>query len=265
MNRVKKALSAYADVIAMKFGNTLHGIVHSVAAAAQWNSPYAAGISKSQHKGGRAWPGGTQRGRRSSSERRSVRSGSPSLDLFGGETLPDGFRYQPDFLSREEESFLLKNLQGLPFKEFEFQGFKGKRRVVSFGWRYDFNGGGLSKTEDMPGFLAYTRVKAERFAALTPGKLQHVLVTEYSEGAAIGWHKDRSVFGDVVGISLLSPCTFRFRKKAGAKWERRSLIAEPRSVYLLRGPSRSEWEHSIPSVDSQRYSLTFRNILERTA
>ena len=81
-------------------------------------------------------------------------------------SLPDGFRYQTDFLSREEEFFLLQNINGLPFKEFVFQGFKGKRRVVSFGWRYDFNGGGLTKTEDMPGFLAYTRVKAERFAAL---------------------------------------------------------------------------------------------------
>jgi alkylated DNA repair dioxygenase AlkB len=97
-----------------------------------------------------------------------------------------------------------------------------------------------------------------------PGR-GHGFITEYTEDAAIGWHKDRSVFGDVVGISLLSPCTFRFRKKAGAKWERRSLIAEPRSVYLLRGPSRSEWEHSIPGVDSPRYSITFRNVLERTA
>ena len=204
--------------------------------------------------------------KRTASARNKTRAQrSPSLDLFGDETLPDGFRYQPDFLSQEEESFLLRNLKGLPFMEFEFQGFKGKRRVVSFGWRYDFNGGGLTKIEDMPDFLAYTRVKAERFAALAPGKLQQVLVTEYSEGSAIGWHKDRSVFGDVVGISLLSPCTFRFRKKAGVKWERRSLIAEPRSVYLLRGPSRSEWEHSIPGVDSLRYSITFRNVLERTA
>jgi alkylated DNA repair dioxygenase AlkB len=179
--------------------------------------------------------------------------------------LSDGFRYQPDCLSRQEVSFLLQNLKGLPFKEFEFQGFKGKRRMVSFGWGYDFNGGGLTKTEDIPGFLDYTRVKAERFAALAPGKLQQVLITEYTEDAAIGWHKERLVFGDVVGISLLSPCTFRFRKKAGARWERRSLIAEPRSVYLLRGPFRTEWEHSISGVDSLRYSIAFRDVLERTA
>jgi alkylated DNA repair dioxygenase AlkB len=87
-----------------------------------------------------------------------------------------------------------------------------------------------------------------------------VLVTEYAPGAAIGWHKDRSVFGDVVGISLVSPCTFRLRRKAGMRWDRRNLTAEPRSVYLLRGPSRYEWEHSIPAVNQLRYSLTFRNI-----
>ena len=149
-----------------------------------------------------------------------MRGGSPSLDLFGDETLPDGFRYQPDFLSREEESFLLQNLKGLPFKEFEFQGFKGKRRVVSFGWRYDFNGGGLTKTEDMPGFLAYTRVKVERLAALAPGKLQQVLVTEYSEGAAIGWHKDRSdlrrCHRDIAPFPLHLSLPQKSRRKVGA-------------------------------------------------
>jgi len=67
----------------------------------------------------------------------------------------------------------------------------------------------------MPEFLPGIRARAESFAQLAPGKLQHVLITEYCPGAAISWHKDRSVFGDVVGISLLSACTFRLRLKAG--------------------------------------------------
>jgi len=155
----------------------------------------------------------------------------------------------------------LEQIKVLPFREFEFHGFTGKRRIVSFGWRYDFNGGGLAKTEDIPAFLSGIRAEAESFAAIAPGELQQVLVTEYAPGAAIGWHKDRSVFGDVVGISLLSACTFRLRLKTGTSWERRNLIAEPRSVYLLRGPSRTEWEHSIPGVENLRYSITFRNVL----
>ncbi|WP_354081155.1 alpha-ketoglutarate-dependent dioxygenase AlkB [Bradyrhizobium sp. S3.5.5] len=81
-------------------------------------------------------------------------------------------------------------------------------------------------------------------------------------GAGIGWHKDRPVFGDVAGISLLSSCTFRLRRRTAKSFERSTLVAEPRSVYLLRGPSRTEWQHSIPGVESLRYSVTFRNVLE---
>jgi alkylated DNA repair dioxygenase AlkB len=184
-------------------------------------------------------------------------------DLFGGDpSLPTGFRYGANFLDAGEEQALLNQIGPLPFEEFQFHGFLGKRRVVSFGWRYDFNGGGLSRTDDMPAFLLAVRQKAAAFAGLAPSDLQQVLVTEYRPGAAIGWHKDRSVFGDVVGISLLAPCTFRFRRKKEAGWDRVNTKVEPRSIYLLRGPSRSEWEHSIPAVDALRYSLTFRNLLE---
>jgi alkylated DNA repair dioxygenase AlkB len=184
------------------------------------------------------------------------------LDIFRSPPrLPEGFRYQPDLLSSLEEDLLLRQIEVLPFREFEFQGFLGKRRVVSYGWRYNFNDRELQKADDIPAFLLPIRETAARFAGIPPGDLQHILVTEYSPGAAIGWHRDKAMFGDVVGISLLSPCTFRLRRKIGTKWERASVNALPRSAYLLRGPSRTEWEHSIPPVDHLRYSLTFRNLL----
>jgi alkylated DNA repair dioxygenase AlkB len=91
-------------------------------------------------------------------------------------------------------------------------------------------------------------------------RFQQALVIEYGPGASIGWHRDKAVFGEVIGISLLSSCRFRFRRKSGSSWERVSLTAEPRSAYLLSGPSRTEWEHSIPAVDELRYSVTFRNL-----
>lgn len=205
---------------------------------------------------------------RKSSPQRAVPSGEQNMpetspDLFERvSSLPPGFRYQPALISDAGERQLLQEMEKLDFKPFEFQGFTGKRLIVSFGWRYDFNGGGLQKTEDMPDFLLAVRKSAAAFADMDPSRLQHVLLTRYPPGAAIGWHKDRSVFGQVVGISLLSACTFRFRKPAGKKWERSSLTAEPRSAYLLDGPARTTWEHSIPSVDALRYSLTFRNLRE---
>ena len=174
-------------------------------------------------------------------------------------------KYQRNFLSAEEERALLHNIEGLPFREFEFHGFTGKRKTVSFGWRYDFNGGGLTKTGDMPPFLTSLRAHAEAFAGNALGSFQQVLVTEYAPGAGIGWHKDLSVFGDVVGISLLSPCSFRLRKRSMKGFTRQNLVAErapPTCFAAARAPS---GEHSIPGVESLRYSITFRNVLDQGA
>jgi alkylated DNA repair dioxygenase AlkB len=87
-----------------------------------------------------------------------------------------------------------------------------------------------------------------------------VLVNEYRPGAPIGWHRDRPQFEDVVGVSLGAPGRFRFRRKAGVGWERMALTVEPRSVYLLRGSARTEWEHSLPPAPELRYSITFRSL-----
>jgi alkylated DNA repair dioxygenase AlkB len=174
--------------------------------------------------------------------------------------MPPGFRYVPDAIGAAEETRLVGDLAHLPFKEFEFQGFLGKRRVVSFGFRYDFNGGGLKTADPMPPFLLALRERAAAFAGLAPDRLQHALITEYRPGAAIGWHRDRPNYDDVIGVSLLSPCNFRMRRKRGNSWERATMRLDRRSIYLLRGPSRQEWEHSIPAVEKLRYSITFRSV-----
>jgi alkylated DNA repair dioxygenase AlkB len=178
--------------------------------------------------------------------------------------LPEGFEYRPDTVSPAGEAELVAAFPRLDFKEFEFHGYQGKRRVVSFGRRYDFNEGGLRTAEPIPAFLLPLRDRAADFARLQPSALAHVLVTEYAPGAGIGWHRDRPVFEDVIGISLVSPCRFRFRRKAGTTWQRLSLTVEPRSAYLLRGPSRTVWEHSIPPMESLRYSVTFRSLRPAT-
>src|SRR5947208_11482445 len=120
------------------------------------------------------------------------------LALFAsGLALPEGFKYEPDLVTREAEQTLLEQIRVLPFKDFEFHGFTGKRRVVSFGWRYDFNERELQKADDIPPFLLPLRQRAAAFAGLGDAGLHHVLVTEYSRGAAIGWHRDKAVFAEV--------------------------------------------------------------------
>jgi alkylated DNA repair dioxygenase AlkB len=176
--------------------------------------------------------------------------------------LPEGFKYQPEVISADQEAEVVQRLRELPLKEFVFQGFLAKRRTVSFGWHYDFNERALQKADDIPGFLVDLRERAAEFAGMAPERFQHVLVIEYQPGASIGWHRDKNVFGEIIGVSLLSPCRFRLRRKTGSTWERVSFTAEPRSAYLMSGPSRTEWEHSIPAVDALRYSVTFRNLRE---
>jgi alkylated DNA repair dioxygenase AlkB len=181
--------------------------------------------------------------------------------LFGSEPrLPSGFRYQPDLISPAEETELLEKLSELPFRPFEFHGYVGKRRVISFGWEYDFAVERVHRVEEIPTFLQPLRERAATFAGLAARDLPHVLLIEYTTGATIGWHKDKRVFGDVIGISLQSPCVFRLRRRTPTEWERASVTLEPRSAYLLRGPARTEWEHSIPAVASRRYSITFRSL-----
>ena len=186
-------------------------------------------------------------------------------DLFeAADELPEGMRYAPELIASEEEHALIGELALQPFKEFEFHGFLGKRRTVSYGWHYDFNGGGLKKSAAaMPAFLVPLRERAAAFAGLPPAALEHTLLIEYAAGAGIGWHRDRPRFGDVIGVSLLAPCTFRLRRKHGATWQRRSIVAAPRSAYLLRGPARTQWQHSIPPLATLRYSVTFRTVRDR--
>lgn len=173
---------------------------------------------------------------------------------------PAGLAYRPDFLSAAEEQTLAERIAALPFRPFEFQGFLGKRETVSFGWSYRFDGSGLTEAAPIPEWLLPVRARAARFAGLAPGALEHALLIRYGEGAGLGWHRDRPVFDDVIGISLLSPAPLRFRRKEGEKWRRFTLEAEPRSIYLLRGAARSEWQHSIPPVETLRYSITFRSM-----
>ncbi len=179
-------------------------------------------------------------------------------------TLLEGFRYQPSLISSHDEATLVTHIRKLPFREFEFHGYTGKRRVVSFGWKYDFSGRGLEKARDIPEYLLELRTLAASFAEREPAFFEHVLVTEYGPGAGIGWHRDKSVFGEVVGVSLLAPCILRFRRKVDSKWERVNVRTDPRSAYFLDGPARHVWQHSILRVDALRYSITFRNVRERS-
>jgi alkylated DNA repair dioxygenase AlkB len=154
-------------------------------------------------------------------------------------------------------------IRTLPLQPFQFGAYEGKRRVVSFGFHYDYGTKRLEPAEPIPAWLREVAAQMESVCGLAPGRIAHVLCTEYDAGVGIGWHRDKPHFDKVFGLSLGASCRFRFRRKLGARWQRFTLLAEPRSLYLMTGEARHVWEHSIPDVERPRYSITFRTMAEQ--
>jgi|SRR6185312_16553064 len=198
-------------------------------------------------------------------------SQATSGTLFPLSQVPEGFVYHENFLSESEETDLLREIGHLDFKAFDFQGFTAKRRVVEYGFEYDFSTRKAETTRPISSFLLPIRVRAAQIAELLPESLVEAIVTEYPPGAPIGWHRDAPQFGTVVGISLGSACRMRFRPYASAKKaalkdtprsSSRPVSVEllPRSIYVISGPARWRFQHSIPPVEQLRYSITFRTL-----
>jgi alkylated DNA repair dioxygenase AlkB len=91
--------------------------------------------------------------------------------------------------------------------------------------------------------------------------LEHALVARYTPGTPLGWHRDVPDFEDIIGVSLAAEALMRFRPwppRDPRRADVRRLALAPRSIYLLRGPARWQWQHSVAPVAALRYSVTFR-------
>lgn len=184
-------------------------------------------------------------------------------DLFDpspAPALPPGLSCVPDILTAAEEAALLGHLAEIALTPFRFQGWLGKRETASFGWQYDFEDASFAPTAPIPDYLLPLRTRTAHFAGLRQDDLVQVLVTRYDPGAGIGWHRDRPVFDHVVGISLGNDATLRLRRRTPAGFDRAALPLPPRSVYLLTGEARYQWEHSIAAMPVPRWSITFRSL-----
>jgi alkylated DNA repair dioxygenase AlkB len=175
---------------------------------------------------------------------------------------PEGLRYRSEFISTAAEQDLIGHVAALPLQPFQFGQYEGKRRVASFGFRYDYTLRRLEEAEPIPAWLSELIERVEDFGGPVT-RVRQVLCTQYDTGVGIGWHRDKPYFDRVYGLSLGSACKFRFRRPLGPKWERFTLDAAPRSLYMMSGAARQDWEHSIPAVVAPRYSITFRTMTDK--
>ena len=175
--------------------------------------------------------------------------------------LPEGLFYLPDFISAEVEEHILEHIEALPFAPYVMGSFVAKRTVVQFGGQqYRFNYGGNENIEAMPDWLVSTRERCATIINQNADILEQVLVARY-ENAGIGWHRDAPQFGPcVIGISFGKANTMRFRRVLPGIQETFRLDLAPRSLYIMSGSSRAQWQHSMPESKGLRFSVTFRTI-----
>ena len=203
-----------------------------------------------------------------------MKRGGTQYKLFETEArLENGLRYRPDFITVDEEEALLVWIGGQELSRArggERREYEAKRRHANFGWSYDFKNERLVPGPPLPPFLGRFARRIEKWLDLPRGRVVEALINEYSVGAGLGWHRDNEKFEHIIGVSLAGWVKIRFRplpsrSKNTTIYDSDSsglvgIELEPRSVYLMQGPVRWDWQHSVAPARTLRYSITFRTL-----
>ena len=175
--------------------------------------------------------------------------------------LPAGWCYREAFIDADEEARLVEIVAGLPLHEARYKGYTARRRVVHFGFAYDYDDNRPIPSPPLPASLEPLRTKVAAWSGEPAEAFVNALVAEYRPGVPLGWHRDVPDYETVVGVSLLGTARMRFRRYppvAPKKTDVLSLELAPRSGYVLRGEARWGWQHSVAPTPALRYSITFR-------
>lgn len=191
----------------------------------------------------------------------SVNSPAPDIKV-------QGLNYIADYISAGDEQALLMEIDRHEWLS------DLKRRVQHYGYKYDYK----TRVVDAKAYLGPMPVwVSELCGKLTADKIfpvipDQVIVNEYLPGQGISAHIDCiPCFGEpVASLSLGSSCIMEF-SHPGTEDEK-ELLLEERSLVILSGPVRYEWQHAIPARKSdmvdgvkiarkRRVSLTFRKVI----
>jgi alkylated DNA repair dioxygenase AlkB len=183
-----------------------------------------------------------------------------------GETLAtgiDGFELRTEFIGVDEERTLLALFDTLPLAHARWHGQTARRQVHGWSARPDALRAGSAKAplQALPPSLRGLRRRLAAWATRGDGEFAHVLVSRYTPGAPLGWHRDAPHYEHIAGVSLGAPARMRFRPWPQAVDARvLSFTLPPRSAYLIGGAARWGWQHSIAPVDALRNSITMRTL-----
>jgi alkylated DNA repair dioxygenase AlkB len=181
-------------------------------------------------------------------------------ELFAPSPLVPGLELVEEAIAPGDEAELAARLDAAPLAPFQFGEWQGKRLTTSYGSAYDFTRARVAEAPPIPDWLLGLRDKLAPLVGRRPDDFVQALLIRYDPGAGIGWHRDRPQYGEVIGLSLTAAAVLRLRRRAPGGFERRRVELPPRSLYLLSGEVRREWEHSIAPMDVTRRSITFRTM-----
>jgi alkylated DNA repair dioxygenase AlkB len=190
------------------------------------------------------------------------------------QSLPNGLVYRPDFITPAEEEVIIAYIENLALQNAthtvhtaeEDLVISARRRHMGFGWGWDYRRKKLIPGEPLPRFLHGAQKKIAKWLQIEPGRVAEALINEYTPDTALGWHVDNEGFEKIIGVSLSGWCKMRFRPLKGFKEKKdagdvvSSVELEPRSAYIMQGPVRWQWQHSVAPVKKLRYSITFRTL-----
>jgi alkylated DNA repair dioxygenase AlkB len=181
-------------------------------------------------------------------------------ELFAPPPPVAGFRLVCEAVSEAEEERLAALIDAAPLAPFQFGQWEGKRLTVNYGSAYDYQRARPTEAPPLPDWLAGLRASLAPLMDRSPDDFVQGLLIRYDPGAGIGWHRDRPQYGEVLGLSLSAPALLRLRRRTEGGFDRRTVELPQRSLYLLSGAARHEWEHSITPMEVTRRSITLRTM-----
>lgn len=177
--------------------------------------------------------------------------------------LPAGFHYHSAFINEAEEMFLIKTIEQFDLQNMKFHEYEAKRKVISFGRGWSFTEQQLKEGNPIPVEFNFLVERIADHLQIPTELIAQFLITEYPVGSVINWHRDAPPFETIVGVSLLSDCTFKLRPHDKEKQTRSATVSLPvqrRSLYTMTGVSKNAWQHCTVPLNKVRYSLTFRTL-----
>lgn len=131
------------------------------------------------------------------------------------------------------------------------------RRVLQFGYEYNYRSMNVKKIEDMPAVLS----KIVRYINKNLTKeynFNQCIINEYKPGQVISPHIDSKVFKGIIACVTLG-CNRRieFSRKDYVK---QVVNMADESLYIMTKDARYEWKHRTLRENQLVYSLTFRKV-----